>query len=280
MAVRNRSENFRSQSQLSLRLPSPWREVFAVSCDALVLAMRQLKSSHAGEIRKKQNVAQAGASRIIDLEIERFIVTNLKKLDVRVLSEETGLSSTRRAKYFAILDPIDGTSMAIRGLEFYSISIACGKLENERILSRNIEFAVVNSPGGSFYGLRGHGSYFNGRRLHTSSVQEIKDAVLRLPQKLPVRQSLPQKADSFLFLGSTALEMCLVARGNIDAYVERKHRKIFDYAAAALIVQEAGGVVSTILGESLPMRPVGPLSRSTLIVASNQVLSEKIKDAI
>src|SRR5437879_896266 len=137
MAVTHLADYVGRRKGIYRQLPFPWCEVFSISCDALALAASHLKSRDANRIRKTQNVAHAGPSRTIDLEIERFVVQRLKKLDVLVLSEESGFSHTRSPKYFAILDPIDGTSMAVRGMEFYSISIACGRLDNGRIFSRN-----------------------------------------------------------------------------------------------------------------------------------------------
>jgi fructose-1,6-bisphosphatase/inositol monophosphatase family enzyme len=194
-------------------LPSPWREVFLTSREALSFAIRHLRSRSASTIRRVQNVAGAGASRTIDLDVERFVVGQLKRHGFLVLSEESEYSSVRSPKYFAILDPIDGTGMAIRGMEYYAVSIACGKLDSGHIFLENTEFSAVCSPSGSFYALRGKGSFFNERPIHTSHVHNIRHAILRLPQKMPLPQSHLRRADSFIFLGSTSLEMCLVARG-------------------------------------------------------------------
>jgi len=272
----NRADHIKRKGLPPGTLPSPWCEVFRASRAALGLAVKRLESNAAGRIRKARNVARAGASRTIDLYVERFLIKRLNSLGILVLSEETGLSRTRESDYFAILDPIDGTSMALRGTQFYSVAMACGRLNGGPILQRNVEFAVVSSPSGSFHALRGSGAFFNGEAIHTSQVHSIKDSTLRLPQKTPIRHHYLRRADSFIFLGSTSLEMCLVARGNIDAYIETKRRKVFDYAAATLIVQEAGGVVCDIRGKGLPQTPVKSLTRSTLIAAANHTLLTKI----
>jgi len=194
-----------------------------------------------------------------------------------MLSEESGLTIAPGSRYFAIVDPIDGTDMALRGLKYYAVSIAAGTLERGAVYLRNVEYGVVMSPLGMYSAVKGAGAYFSGRRIRTSPTNIIEEAILRIPQKTASGAKL-KRAKSYLYLGCSSLEICMVAHGLIDAYCESKRRKIYDYAAALLIASEAGAVGSTLGGAQLSRRALGRLSRSTLAIAANEELWSAITD--
>lgn len=259
-----------------------WSLVFETGLEAVSLAIQTVwhSKSLASIIVRRVNSAFAGATRSLDYEIEQFIVKRLSQAHFAVLSEESGLQCPRGAKYFAVLDPIDGTDMALRGLDYFAVCIACGPLDHQKIYFRNIQYSVVCSPLGVFSALRGEGARLNDQLITTSSTRGLRNSILRIPPQRAVAPPLTNKPRSFLYLGSTALEICAVARGHIDGYVESKRRKIFDYAAAGFIATEAGAVLSDINGAPLTNRRLGPVSRSTLIVAANEQLFEEIHRAI
>jgi myo-inositol-1(or 4)-monophosphatase len=200
----------------------------------------------------------------------------LNGIGFRTLSEERGISGPEDAAYFAIIDPLDGSSVAVRGMDTYAVAIACGPIVDGDILFSNIEFGVVASHYGLFYAQRGLGAYLNEDALSVSSVTSIGDAVLRQSRY----SFLLLESSGSLLLGSTALEISLIAAGVMDAYVEPKKRKVFDYAAASLILREAGGYLTTMEGGALHRGPLDVLSTSDLLATCTESLAQEINHAL
>ena len=80
----------------------------------------------------------------------------------------------------------------------------------------------------------------------------------------------------FTYLGSTAIELALLAGGFLDIFVETKQRKIFDFAAGYLIGKEAGAVITDLSGRDLNKAAITKETRSTLIAASTEALHDEI----
>jgi myo-inositol-1(or 4)-monophosphatase len=260
----------------------PWNTALETGLAAIKLASDRLVAprGRASAVVQKVNSAFAGSTRAIDRDIEEYIVANLNRAHFAVLSEESGFLCPPGMEYFAVVDPIDGTDMALRGLEFFAVCIACGPLENGRIYLKNIDFSTVCSPKGVFAALKGHGATLDGETIRASAIHDVRQSIIRLPPHRPLACPLLRHAKSYLYLGSSALEICAVAQGTLDAYVEPKRRKVFDYAAAGFIAMEAGARVATLGGLPLPGGRVGPVSRSTLLVAANDRLFEQIHRAL
>lgn len=260
----------------------PWNIALDVGLAAVKLASDKLVAPRAqvSAVVQKVNRAFAGSTRGIDRDVERFITAKLNRRRFATLSEEFGFERPPGTQYFAIVDPIDGTDMALRGFDFFAVCIACGPLEEGKIYLRNIEFATVCSPRGVFTALKGKGADFDGASIKASATHDVRRSILRVPPHRPLGCPLLRRAKSYLYLGSTALELCAVAQGQLDAYIEPKRRKVFDYAAAGFIAMEAGARVATMAGSPLPSGRVGPVSRSTLLVAANDKLFEQIHRAL
>lgn len=273
--------NVRRQVSKDLKSINPsFDRVFNICCEGLQVATETLRQTNASRVISLNNVAHSGVSRRIDVVVEKYIVSQLAEQNIQTLSEESGLNSVRRADKFAILDPIDGTSNAIRGTPFFSISLAMGVLRQNKIFMSDIDYSVVCSPIGVFYAIRGVGAFQNGNKIKSSEVTDLKNAILRIPKKLDFTISFLHRIESLLNLGCTSLEMCMVANGSIDCYIETKKRKIFDYAGALLIVREAGGVSTSLANASISPRAVGPHTRSSLLVAANQSIHRKVLNAV
>jgi len=206
-------------------------------------------------------------------------VTSLHRARFAVLSEESGFQCPPGMKYFAVVDPVDGTDMALRGLGLFAVCIACGPLDNGKIYLRNIAFATVCSPQGVFTALKGEGARFDNEAIRTSTIHDVRKidyspaapATIRLPSSY-ARQVL-------LYLGSTALELCAVARGQLDAYIESRDGRYLIMRRRPLSRWRPEPVSPRLLARRCPRR-VGPVSRSTLLVAANDRLFEQIHRAL
>ncbi len=194
----------------------------------------------------------------IDRAAEQSIVNALRKAypNHGILGEESGLSegSGEGTDYLWIIDPLDGTTNFVRGVPHFAVSIACkyrGRLEHAVVLDpiRQEEFTAS----------RGRGAALNGRRLRVSSRKSLEGALLGTG--FPFRDGQLDNLDSYLNMfrslvgqtaglrraGAASLDLAYVAAGRYDAFWEFGLSE-WDMAAGALLIQEAGGLVSDFNG--------------------------------
>jgi myo-inositol-1(or 4)-monophosphatase len=165
-----------------------------------------------------------------------------------------------------IADPIDGTVNFVYGIPQFSISIAA-QVDGEVVAG------VVHNPmnGETFTAVRGHGSWLGDVRLTGSSCSDVSKALVgtgfgyeassRAAQAAEVARLLPLVRD-IRRMGSAALDLCFVACGRYDAYVERGLHS-WDLAAGQLVVEESGGRVEGLRGT-----PAGEL----IVIATSATL--------
>jgi fructose-1,6-bisphosphatase/inositol monophosphatase family enzyme len=220
--------------------------------------------------------ADGTPTKYIDKIAEDVAVKEIKKskLKVNMLSEELGFLDNG-GDYLFVLDPIDGTRNAYRGIPFYSVSLAIGKSTLE-----DVEYGIVkNIPTGDvFIAEKNHGAFLNNNRISVSEVPPTNTlSSLVLGINCDSNTTLLCKQNYVRSLGSASLEMCMVAMGALDLYyVGKDFMRIVDIAASTLIVREAGGIVKNIHGENLNMELT--LDHRTSVLAAG---SEKcIKDIV
>lgn len=185
----------------------------------------------------------------VDKRSEQEIIHVIKKAypSHQIIAEESGVQTGDEESVW-IIDPLDGTHNYLRGFPHFSISIAFqfrGKLEH----------AVVYDPvrREMFTASRGQGAHLNDKRLRVSSTTRLENALIgtgfpvRRPENLQsylqVFQKLMPQLSNIRCAGSAALDLAYVAAGRLDAFFEA-HLQIWDVAASALLIKEAGGLVS------------------------------------
>jgi len=215
------------------------------------------------------------STKYIDKIAEDAAISFIKKSAVKanILSEEAGFLDFK-SDYTFVLDPVDGTRNAYRGIPFYSVSLGIGKTS-----LNDVEYGIVkNIPTGDiFIAEKNHGAFINKKRI---MVPEVPDkemlSSLTLGMNYDDLTLDLAKKDKVRSLGSASLEMCMVAIGALDFYVVgREYIRIVDIAASTLIVREAGGVVTNIHGEELDML-FSLDERSSVIAACNKELIQSI----
>ena len=168
-----------------------------------------------------------------------------------------------------IVDPIDGTANYMRGQRIYTVSIAY-ELHGELVVG------VVYSPGTDemFVGVKGEGATCNGHPIHVSDVDVIRNAIVgfgyghRDPaifeDTAPVLVPLLHAVSDMRRYGTAAYELCSVAAGRTDAFIEQGIF-IYDFAAGCVILREAGGRVD-------PWHPwQDPVADGALIAGNGRV---------
>jgi myo-inositol-1(or 4)-monophosphatase len=259
-----------------------WDEFVGALGKAANVGLQKLQQS-GGERREQSRVVETheetSATRQIDLTIQEAVLSVLTDLPVEIISEEESEERKERpTDFFVVLDPIDGTTNFDHGIPFYAISIAAGRKSDDGPKIGDIEFAIILTVSGDcFMAQKNKGASVNGSLIQTSQVNELEKAIIRPTSEFTKRDlALDKKFDSYLYLGSTAIELAMLARGAVDIFVETKKRKVFDFAAAYLIAKEAGAVITDLQGNDLDKEYVNKKTRSTLIIAANEKLHGEI----
>ena len=195
----------------------------------------------------------------VDLAVQELLRERLTALapDVQFMGEEqdnTGLDWSRPCW---ILDPVDGTTNLIHRFRHSAVSLALTK-------AGQILFGVVYNPysGECFTARRGQGAFCNGSPIRVSSADRLEDSLLSVGT-VPGRRELADTAfrqmrtlydtcQDVRRTGCASLDLCWVACGRLDGYVELSLQP-WDYAAGMLIVAEAGGRVTAPDGSPLSL---------------------------
>jgi len=257
-----------------------WKELLISTASKVQEVCESVGSG--GERDRKVGVGAAGDETLLaDREAERVILDALASVgDVRILSEEAGERGPRSSRFLAIVDPLDGSSNFSRGIPFYCTSICIVEGHN---LS-DARFAVVRNlvNGDVYYAERGAGAFKNGRRLRPSTKTELSHSVVAVDLSkagLEVIEGLgplTSKLGRQVHFGANALEVCMVADGEVDAFVDLRNRmRITDLAGAHLIGKEAGIKITSEMGEDLS--PSLDLeSRLSVVASANATLHQGI----
>jgi len=177
-----------------------------------------------------------------DLEAEKAILKILTtKSDYQILSEESGAFGKNEGPVW-VVDPLDGTTNFSRALPFFAVSVAL--MEGKDSLAGVIIDPVQHNE---YYAIKGGGSFCNGETISLTKFEDNYIPVIVLNHGYAEKDRNLYKElskrlatkNNILKLGTTALEMCFLADGSIDAFI-CSGDEIWDFAAGMLITQEAG----------------------------------------
>lgn len=179
----------------------------------------------------------------LDLTTDAAAVAALEAAGLGILSEESGRHHPDR-EICVVVDPVDGSTNASRGIPWYATSLAAVDAEGV------VAAVVVNLATGTHYeAIRGRGARRDGQPMRVAAEVPVSDALVAVngtpPRPLPWRQSRG--------FGAAALELCLVAEGAVDAYVDCASGNLapWDYLGGLLVLAEAGGVMLDREGRGL-----------------------------
>ena len=186
---------------------------------------------------------------------------------VGVLSEESGL---RRADagIVVVIDPIDGSTNASHQLPWYATSLCAVDADGARV-----SMVVNQASRVRYHAVRGGGAYRDGQAIAAASTSSFKQSMVAISGLPPRWLGWSQ----FRALGAAALDLCAVADGSLDAFLDcsRNALGVWDYAGAMLICAEAGAQVVDAFGRDLLV--LDPNVRRTPVGAcSVAVLTEAI----
>jgi myo-inositol-1(or 4)-monophosphatase len=203
--------------------------------DAVAVAIREVEDWRPSGDRPGQYA--------IDLVADKAALSVLEPAGLGVLSEESGARSTD-AELVAVIDPVDGSTNASRGLPWFASSICVVDAMGPRVS------VVANlATGVRYHAVRGEGAFRGGERIEASGCTAMRDAVVGL-------SGYPRRHfgwGQYRAFGAAALDLCAVAEGSLDAWaaVGRAHLGSWDYLGGMLLCTEAGAVVSELDGREL-----------------------------
>lgn len=192
----------------------------------------------------------------VDVAVEEFLKRELLCIlpEAVFLGEESG-GSVNNEEYVFIADPIDGTANFVHNIGISSVSVALMKDGAPYI-------GVVHYPylDRTFWAKSGEGAFLNGNSVHVSDRSTEKSILSIAMSVYDKRYSKPcfelaekmiRDCEDIRRLGSAAIELANLGAGFEDIFFEARLFP-WDYAAAALIIKEAGGYIGTIYSDELP----------------------------
>jgi myo-inositol-1(or 4)-monophosphatase len=168
----------------------------------------------------------------LDVTADQAALAVLDRAGVGVLSEESGFNPGTTGEV-VVVDPIDGSTNASRGIPWFATSLCLVDADGPAVA------LVVNQATGVRYSAeRGGGAWCGERRIHPSGCRQLSDAIVIVSAVPPPDVGWAQ----FRALGACALDLCALADGTVDGYVDfgDDQHGVWDYLGGWLICREAG----------------------------------------
>lgn len=238
-------------------------DILKESCNEVYQNTKHLIGTAEGN-KKFGRGAGGDISRKIDLDAEKAVIDTIQRHHFKptIIGEECGIIQGKDG--FLIMDAIDGTMNASRGVPFYCCSLA---YSIDYRLSSVVDAAVIDlSTGDIYHASKEKGAYWNKDRIYARGSRSINGSKQDFQQDMLIGMNISGvSADTFNRLsrliskavhirhfGANALELCYFARGLMDAYIDFRGKiRPTDMAAAYLIVNEAGGKIYSDNGSEL-----------------------------
>ncbi|TSC56836.1 MAG: myo-inositol-1(or 4)-monophosphatase [Parcubacteria group bacterium Greene0416_79] len=230
------------------------------------ITLRYFETSVAREVKEDKSFFT-----VADKEAEAAIISEIKKEfpDHGIVCEESGEEKSASAFQW-VIDPLDGTGNFVNGIPLFSVSIAA--------LKDGVPVAaVVYQPvGDSLYTAeQGKGTQWRGKRVRVSG-GDAEHAMITFGPGKKEKERLnrlfsltEQCVKSKRYLGCAALELAYIARGGTEGFLCFGLNK-WDYAAGVLLVAEAGGRITDLLGKPWVF------GSSNYFIASNGAVHETL----
>lgn len=196
----------------------------------------------------------------VDKEADAVIVETIRSKypDHDILTEESG-HMKKGSNVTWVVDPIDGTQNYAQGLPLFAISIAV--IEDGKIVASALNLPAFNEL---YTAERGKGAFLNGKPIKVSDESKLRMGLVIQEQKanseddvlklmVQHQKAFSHKVGALRNFGSAVVQLAWTAKGHTVAFVD-EHTHIWDVAAGILLVEEAGGKVTTL--DNKPWKPV------------------------
>lgn len=227
------------------------------------------------DMYKRFNKANEMASKNIQLELSK----KFPQIQWADFEFDKSLEDRQSGLYW-ICDPIDGALNFLQGIPFWAISLCL-------MLDGTPQFSLVYDPCRKelFKAVFGQGTFLNEQRVQVSSIAKLDESILATSHPTFIREfeedtlqiayelkSLLPKAQAVRMMGAVSLQLAYVASGRMDAYWEHGF-DLFDWWSGTMLVQEAGGIVTSIDGNPFSWDSKG-------VIATNSIFYPQLKKAL
>jgi myo-inositol-1(or 4)-monophosphatase len=243
-------------------------------------------TSEAGKIVKMG--ADGTPTTYIDLIAENKVLEILEGIErpVILVSEEIGevKFGDGPSEVMLVVDPLDGTSNAVKNIPAYGISVAVAPILSGYkgpLTIQDVQMGVVKNfaTDDVYHAIKGEGAFMNNEKLVASSKQDLSHSslgayVYRMDMKKI--EKLCKTVRRMRILGSVAIELCYVAEGTYDAFIDiSDNLRVVDISAAKVILEESGAMLTDKFGHALQGK-LNVLEKTSLIAACNSTIHKEI----
>ena len=224
------------------------------------------------EIIDKKTEVSSDVVTALDAKVEKFLKSRLAEVypDIQFVGEEDG--GDRSAGRFWLVDPIDGTSHYIRGLPFCTTMLAL--IENG-VVTFSVIYDFLNDD--IYWAEKGKGAYKNDSTIHVSD-RGLVDAYVCTESKVYKKYNqvflgrIVEKSASYFSSVDTGWEFAMIACGKLDARIAFDAWGYdYDFAPGALLVAEAGGIVTNIGSSDYDYRNID-------LIAANPTIYRELEE--
>jgi myo-inositol-1(or 4)-monophosphatase len=243
-------------------------------------------TTEAGKIVKMG--ADGTPTTYIDLIAENKVLEILEGIErpVILVSEEIGevKFGDGPSEVMLVVDPLDGTSNAVKNIPAYGISVAVAPILSGYkgpLTIQDVQMGVVKNfaTDDVYHAIKGEGAFMNNEKLVASSKQDLSHSslgayVYRMDMKKI--EKLCKTVRRMRILGSVAIELCYVAEGTYDAFIDiSDNLRVVDISAAKVILEESGAMLTDKFGHALQGK-LNVLEKTSLIAACNSTIHKEI----
>jgi myo-inositol-1(or 4)-monophosphatase len=257
---------------------SPWLEL----CRAAVADVKTVLAEMPGRDERERVVGEGKGGDLtaaLDEAAETATLRHFERDDVRVVSEELGTRGDGR--YTVLVDPIDGSQNAERGIPYFCLSVAVA--EGETI--DDVFFGYVYDFGANeeWTAVRGGGAFLDGQPLSGAPkdpIEFLSIEATRASLVLDRLRVLAPLTDRVRVMGAQALTYCHLAAGRTDAVAVLRPSRAVDYAAGQLLVRERGFAIELPDDPPIGNAPLDLVGRSRVVAAGNAELCRTLSEAL
>jgi myo-inositol-1(or 4)-monophosphatase len=217
----------------------------------------------------------------VDAAAERAVLARLEPLeDVTIISEEAG--HVGAGSTYVVVDPIDGSLNAKRGIGFFSLSIAVASGPT----MADVDFGFVHDfgTGEEWTAIRGGGARLDGQvldgELPKERIEILAFEATRTASVADKAAAVVELAHRIRIMGSLALSLCHLAAGRVDAVCSLKPARSVDIAAAQLLVRERGLAIDLPDAPPFDAAPLDVEGRSRVVAAGTPELCQQLARAL
>ncbi len=272
-------------------IQADWPKIF-LDCKNNVIAHVQPLHETSKESQPYLGIGAGGdRTKLADLTAEKAVVETLLENDISftLISEESGIQKfgDKSEACYVTVDPIDGTTNFVRLLPFFCTSIAVSdKPVSSRVFAACVTDLFRNT---TYTAFKGKGAFRDREKIKPSTTKSLDadEAVVgldlntyKLKSVAPQLSSLIQETRHIRHFGANALELCYVADGLTDAFIDLRGRlRATDVAAGFFIIREAGGILTSPEGQTIDLK-LDPKETVKFVASGNREIHRRILDLV